>query len=84
MYRDTANVESEMYECTSNNWSHWNSNKKLKEKSGSCTRKTFDSLQKTAIIGTSQIMWKVLQCEARSLSGGITAGSREVPGRRGL
>jgi hypothetical protein len=23
-------------------WSHWNSNEKLKEKFGSCTRKTFD------------------------------------------
>jgi len=32
MYRDTANVEPEMYDCTSNNWSHWNSNEKLKEK----------------------------------------------------
>ena len=38
----TTNVEPEMYDCTSNNWSHWNSNEKLKEKSGSCTRKTFD------------------------------------------
>ena len=26
MYRDTTNVEPEMYDCTSNNWSHWNSN----------------------------------------------------------
>jgi len=42
MYRDTTNVEPEMYDCTSNNWSHWNSNKKLKEKFGSHTRKTFD------------------------------------------
>ena len=42
MYRDTTNVEPEMYDYTSNNWSHWNSNKKLKEKFGSCTRKTFD------------------------------------------
>ena len=31
-----------MYDYTSNNWSHWNSNEKLKEKFGSCTRKTFD------------------------------------------
>ena len=31
-----------MNDCTSNNWSHWNSNEKLKEKFGSCTRKTFD------------------------------------------
>jgi hypothetical protein len=41
-YRDTTNVEPEMYEYTSYNWSHWNSNEKLKEKSGSSTRKTFD------------------------------------------
>jgi len=23
MYKDTANVEPEMYDCTGNNWSHW-------------------------------------------------------------
>jgi hypothetical protein len=32
-----------MYDYTGYNWSHWNSNKKLKEKFGSCTRKTIDS-----------------------------------------
>ena len=42
VYRDTANVEPEMYDCTSNNWSHWNSNEKHKEKLGSCTGKTLD------------------------------------------
>jgi hypothetical protein len=42
MYRDTTNVEPEMYDYTSNNWSHWNINEKLKEKFGSRTRKTFD------------------------------------------
>jgi hypothetical protein len=31
-----------MYDYASYNWSHWNSNKKLKEKPGSYTRKTFD------------------------------------------
>ena len=31
MYRDKTNVEPEMYDCTSNNWSHWNSNEKIKE-----------------------------------------------------
>jgi hypothetical protein len=36
------NVEPEMYDYTNSNWSHWNSNEKLKEKFGSCTRKTFD------------------------------------------
>jgi hypothetical protein len=35
-------VEPEMYDYTNNNWSHWNSNEKLKEKFGSCIRKTFD------------------------------------------
>ena len=29
MYRDTANVEPEIYDHTSNNWSHWDSNEKL-------------------------------------------------------
>ena len=42
MYRDTTNVEPEMYDYTNNNWSHWNINEKLKEKFGSGTRKTFD------------------------------------------
>ena len=42
MYRDTANVEPEMYDHTRNNWSHWASNEKLKEKFGSCTRKTLN------------------------------------------
>ena len=42
MHRDTTNVEPEMYDYTNNNYSHWNSNEKLKEKFGSCTKKTFD------------------------------------------
>ena len=42
MYRDTRNVEPKMYDYTGNNWSHWNSNEKLKEKFGSCTGKTLD------------------------------------------
>jgi len=63
-YTDTMNVEPEKYVYTSNNWSHWNSNEKLKEKCGSYARKTFNkSLQKTAILGTSHIIQKVLQCK---------------------
>ena len=31
---------------------------------------SIDSLQKTAILGTSHTIWKVLQCEAWSVSGG--------------
>ena len=65
MYRDTTNVEPEMYDYTNNNWSHWNSNEKLKEKFGTVPGKhSIDSLQKTAILGTSHIIRKVLQCEA--------------------
>jgi hypothetical protein len=41
-YRNTTNVEPEMYDYTSYNWSHWNSNEKLKEKFGNYTRKAFD------------------------------------------
>jgi hypothetical protein len=41
MYRDKTNVEPEMYDYTSNNWSHWNSNEKLKEKFVSSTRNSF-------------------------------------------
>ena len=41
-HRDKANVKPEMYDHTSNNWSHWESNEKLKEKFGSCTRKTLN------------------------------------------
>jgi 23S rRNA maturation mini-RNase III len=49
-----------MYDYTSNNWSHRNSNEKHKEKSGSCTRKTFDRFTtKEAILGTSHIIRKL-------------------------
>ena len=41
MYGDKTNVEREIYDCTSNKWSHWNRNEKLKEKFGNCTGKTF-------------------------------------------
>ena len=41
---------------------------------------SIDSLQKTAILGTSRIIQKVLQSETV----GMTVGSREVPGRKGL
>jgi len=42
MYRVATNVEPEMYDYTTNNWSHWNSNENLKETFGNCTGKTFD------------------------------------------
>jgi len=31
-----------MYECTSNKWSHWDSNENFKEKFGKYTRKKLD------------------------------------------
>jgi hypothetical protein len=64
-YRDTTNVEPEMYDYASNNWSQWNSNEKLKGKFGRYTGKknSIDSLQKKAILGTSHIIRKVPQCE---------------------
>jgi hypothetical protein len=40
-YRDTTDVELEMYDYTSYNWIHWNNNEKLKENSESYTRITF-------------------------------------------
>jgi hypothetical protein len=67
MYIDAGNVEPEMYDHTSNNWSHCDSNEKLKEKFGAVPGKhSIDSLQKTAIhvLGTSHIIRKVLQCDA--------------------
>jgi hypothetical protein len=38
-YRDTTNMEPEKYDHTSYKWSHWNNNEKLKDKTGSYTRK---------------------------------------------
>jgi hypothetical protein len=55
MYRDTTNVEPEMYHYASNNWIHWNSNEKLKEKFGIRTRKTFDRF-----ITKDSYTWKIL------------------------
>ena len=65
LHTDTTNVEPEMYDYTSNNCSHWNSNEKPKEKLEAVPGKhSIDSLQKTAILGTSHRIRKVLQCEA--------------------
>jgi len=55
--------------CTSNNWSHWNSNEKLKEKFGRYTRKTFDIFTtKDSYTWNITHNTKVLQCETWSLS----------------
>ena len=59
-----------MYDRTGNNWSHWNSNTELKEKSASYTRNTFNTLF-TTILGKSHILRKVLQGETWNLSDGV-------------
>jgi hypothetical protein len=65
MYRDTTDVEHEMDGYTRGNWRHWNSNERFKEKFRSQTGKhSIDSLQKTAVLGTSHIIWKALQSES--------------------
>jgi len=46
MYRDTANVEHEMYDYTGNNMSHRNSNKRFKGKVGSHSRNTISGFSK--------------------------------------
>ena len=64
MYRDTTNVEHDMHNYTSNNWSHQSSNKRFKEKFRSHIKKTFNRFTiKTAILGTSHIIQIVLQSE---------------------
>jgi len=66
MYRDTTNVEPEMYGYTcSNTGATGIVTRSLRKKLETVPGKhSIDSLQKTAILGTSHIIWKVLQCEA--------------------
>jgi hypothetical protein len=60
-----------MYNYTSYNWSHWNSNDKLKEKQGSYARKTFNRLTtEDSYIWNITRIRKVLNCETLSLGGG--------------
>jgi hypothetical protein len=42
MHSGTTNVEHEMYDYTGANWSHWNGDKRLKEKFGNHARNTFN------------------------------------------
>jgi hypothetical protein len=63
MYRDTMNVEPEMYDYTGNIWSHRNSNKKgLRKNMEAVPRKqSIFSLQKDSHTWTSHIIRKVVQ-----------------------
>jgi protein required for attachment to host cells len=63
IYTDTTHMEQEMYDYTSNNWSHRNSNKRFKENLEPIPEKhSIDSIQKTIIL-RSHIIQKVLQSE---------------------
>ena len=65
MYRDTTNVEPEMYDYTNNNWTTGIVMGSLRKNLEAVPGKhSIDSLQKRAILRTSHIMRKVLQCEA--------------------
>jgi hypothetical protein len=58
------NVEHEIYDYTSNKWSHRNSNKWFKTNLEAIRgNHSIASLQKAAILGTSHIIRKVLQPE---------------------
>jgi len=62
MYRDTKKLEYEIYDHTGNNCSQRNSNRGFKEKFGNLTgTHSKDSLEKTATLGTSQIIQEVLE-----------------------
>ena len=71
MYRDTTNVEPEMYDYTSKYWATGIVTRSLKKNLEAVPGKhSIDSLENTVILGTSHIIRKVLQCETWSLSGG--------------
>jgi len=64
MYRDTTNVEHEMYGYMGDNWSHRNSGKRFKQTVEAVPgRNSVDSLKETATLGTSHTIRKVQQCE---------------------
>ena len=63
MNRDALNLEHEMHDNTSNNWSHWNSNG-FKEKFEDVPwKRSIDPLEKAVALGISYIMSKVLKSE---------------------
>jgi len=65
MYRDKTKVEHKMYYYTRNKWSHQNSNTRIKGKNVYAIpgEHSIGALKKTAILGTSHIIRKVLRCE---------------------
>jgi len=65
MYRDTTNVEPEMYDYTIIIGATGIVTRSLRKNLEAVPGKhSIDALQNTAILGTSHIIEKVLQCEA--------------------
>jgi hypothetical protein len=65
-------VEHEKLCHTSKHWGHRNCKQGLQKYLETIPgQHSIDSLQKTAILGTSHIIKKVLQAETSSLSGGV-------------
>jgi len=60
---DTTNVKLEMCDYTSNNWSHRNGKKFVKKELEATPGIQSVDPQQTAVLGTSHIIRKVLQCE---------------------
>ena len=66
MYRAKTNAKHEMYDCDGNNWSHGTGIVTEGLKTGLEAipgKHSIDSPQKTAVLGTSHIIWKVLRSE---------------------
>ena len=85
MQRDTTNVGPEMYVYTGNDLSHRNINKRFREYLEAITGKhSVDSLQNAAVLGTSHQHGKYCSLELEAWTLGITVGSGELSGRKGL
>ena len=71
MHSGTANVEHEMYEYTDPNGATGLVTKGSKKNLEAKPRKlSIHALKKTATLGTSHIIWKVMQSETGSLNDG--------------
>ena len=64
MYRDTPNVEHEMYCCAGDRWSQWNSNKIVKKHLESLPgKRSINLLNKTTVL--EQHTWDGMYCSVQ-------------------
>jgi hypothetical protein len=85
-YRDTTNVEPEMFDYTSNNWSHWNCTALTpKQKGGSFCKfcRTFGKCKNGQPVLSSIIAVHETRCLQKDQMQGREAQTR-LPGRRSL